>query len=1423
MSNSLTTKTNINPYNNDFDTDKQFNQILFKPAVAVQARELTQLQSILQEQIRRFGNNIFREGTIIDGCAFSYNDRHDYVKIKDNNSDNNLINLDDSFIDYVVKSSSGVEGVIDNVINGLESQAPNLKTIYIGYNKTGTGGEKTFQADETLSIYNGDTLVMTVTAASADVNAIGHGFTVTCSDGIIFSKGHFLNIKSKTVIVSNYNDVPDQVSVGFDVSESIVTSDVDNSLLDNAAGFNNENAPGADRLKLSPFLISIPTADATTNANFLSIMDFQAGLPIAKRTTTQYNAVSDELARRTNEESGSYTVNTNDIGIESPVNIDAFNRVANANISASSQFELTIGPGLHYVNGYRTEQLNTTRIQIPRANNINTKDDVTISTGAGQYILINEYLGTFKPHEATIVDLYDTAAERLTNSTAIGSTGEGTKIGTARVKAIEFDQDGEAGQADGQYRLYIFDIKMNEGQDFKNVRGVFVSGGIADIVLTDGDARIHNERSSPPIYDLEHAGLTSARNCEYIYRTSKTTSNASSNTIDLSADTNTVFPYASGDLNETQKRDFIVIAKKTVAGITNNHIINSDDISIEINSDRNSAAIDISGAYDSGQYNGRLEVIHNLLRQSVSPINKNKKEGIFIRIDTSSINIDVDNEPICLGFPDVIEITNVYKGDSNWDYDVDDDSNSNEEGDETNTVNFQNVTNSFILKRNDHDEYYGLSEAIKKKSLTLATGDRLVFELKLLSHGTRSAGQGFYTVSSYRGTDGNPDLDSPYIYTSEKYGDQYDLRNAVDFRPAVSNTAAQAITSTGASINPSSVETFAAGDLFLAAPSKEFICNIEYSLPRIDRIIITEAGYIDVLHGTYSQQAQQPLPPPIKDGSLSLGIINIPPFPSRTPSEAIKVDRQNESIMVVRENSKRYTMEDISSIDRRLKNIEYYTTLNTLEQQTADLVITDKDGNDRFKAGILVDTCSDFNTADTDSDEFKIALDSSETSFTPKFKQRIINLKHANNAGCIHFTDFNILTPAGQEQPIIEQTVATDSRTCTENFYKFNGVIKIDPSYDPGYSEKDIPNNPIVIDTISSVNRVFKEFPSTYPLTKVSSGDKAGSETGSSYTSANGGKKIDVDYSGWRKFNAAGGWNRGGWSFGAAAGSGHGSTYRNNKKPTSSDVYDEIVKETKVTVKQNINIVGDFVRDVQFNPFMRAKTIKIVATGLRPETKHYFFFDEQNVNEYVRRGQPTVEIEGKPFTDNPKNVRGISAAVGDNGVMSDSSGRLYAIFKLPKGKFNIGDRQLVIMDQNDITEKDIATSKAQIKYSAYNYYTSKTGLTIATRPPEVDVPVRNDVDKAPLVPSDDYDKPVETTYVYDSSWGDTDRYLSDSYSGKDGKTYTPTYPYNVDVSVKYTSTSNTTINGDGDLTNNPNEDYYDFYKYFGSGRRFGGF
>lgn len=75
------TNLNINPYYDDFDSSNNFYKVLFKPGFPVQARELTTLQSILQDQIESFGSYVFKEGSMVIPGSITYDPQYYAVKL----------------------------------------------------------------------------------------------------------------------------------------------------------------------------------------------------------------------------------------------------------------------------------------------------------------------------------------------------------------------------------------------------------------------------------------------------------------------------------------------------------------------------------------------------------------------------------------------------------------------------------------------------------------------------------------------------------------------------------------------------------------------------------------------------------------------------------------------------------------------------------------------------------------------------------------------------------------------------------------------------------------------------------------------------------------------------------------------------------------------------------------------------------------------------------------------------------------------------------------------------------------------------------------------------------------------------------------------------------------------------------------------
>jgi hypothetical protein len=151
---ALQTDLNVAPYYDDYDPKKDYYRVLFQPGAAVQARELNQLQSILQNQIEKFGDNIFKRGTIIEGCNISLHPILPYVKIKDVQTDGAPVNISE-YDSLYVKNIANLSAFIVKTVAGYESRTPDLNTLYIKYNNSGDNGlTSTFSSDDTLTVYD---------------------------------------------------------------------------------------------------------------------------------------------------------------------------------------------------------------------------------------------------------------------------------------------------------------------------------------------------------------------------------------------------------------------------------------------------------------------------------------------------------------------------------------------------------------------------------------------------------------------------------------------------------------------------------------------------------------------------------------------------------------------------------------------------------------------------------------------------------------------------------------------------------------------------------------------------------------------------------------------------------------------------------------------------------------------------------------------------------------------------------------------------------------------------------------------------------------------------------------------------------------------------------------------------------------------
>ena len=130
---SQKTNLNINPYYDDYDSEKNFYKVLFKPGFPVQARELTTLQSLLQGQIESFGSHIFKEGSVVVPGNISFDGQFYAVKLNATSSGVDVALYIENFVGKkIVGSVSGTTARIQRVEYADENNFENL-TIYVKY------------------------------------------------------------------------------------------------------------------------------------------------------------------------------------------------------------------------------------------------------------------------------------------------------------------------------------------------------------------------------------------------------------------------------------------------------------------------------------------------------------------------------------------------------------------------------------------------------------------------------------------------------------------------------------------------------------------------------------------------------------------------------------------------------------------------------------------------------------------------------------------------------------------------------------------------------------------------------------------------------------------------------------------------------------------------------------------------------------------------------------------------------------------------------------------------------------------------------------------------------------------------------------------------------------------------------------------
>jgi len=269
------TNLNISPYYDDFSKDNQFYRVLFNPGRPVQARELSTLQSILQDQIETFGSHMFKEGSMVIPGNTSYDYEYYSLKLNSDHLGTPVSLYVENLKGKILKGEdSGIKVKIDNYALPENSTEVTHLTLFVKYIDSGDNNEVAFMTDgenlvvEESFIYGNTQITAGETVASLiDQDASKTGSAVSIGDGVFFIRGHFVNVSADKIVLDPYSNIPNY-RVGLFIQEEIIQAKDDSSLFDNARGFSNFAAPGADRLKIKTTLTKKPSEHYKWIANY---------------------------------------------------------------------------------------------------------------------------------------------------------------------------------------------------------------------------------------------------------------------------------------------------------------------------------------------------------------------------------------------------------------------------------------------------------------------------------------------------------------------------------------------------------------------------------------------------------------------------------------------------------------------------------------------------------------------------------------------------------------------------------------------------------------------------------------------------------------------------------------------------------------------------------------------------------------------------------------------------------------------------------------------------------------------------------------------------------------------------------------------------------------------------------------------------
>jgi hypothetical protein len=1341
----------IEPFFDDFSEDKKFHRILFRPGYAVQARELTQLQTLLQQQISRHGDHIFKEGAMVIPGQISYDLTLKYVKLEFSQN----VNAEQILSTLKGNEVTNSAGLTAKIIDYALPEGDDPYTIFVRYLNTvqdSNGNNiRNYVPDDVLTPVDA-TLGTGLNLTVPDVGSFaGNASSATIERGVYYIKKNFVLAQQQLIILNKYDNTP-TYRVGLKATESIIYPEEDENLLDNALGSPNYAAPGAARYVIDLTLTKLPL-NSSTDEDFVDLLRLNNGKVIFKVDRTQYAELEKTLARRTYDESGDYALSpfgiqvkeyrnnlrgpwragtpfiqgdlithippdsittyyfvatTNGIsgnsiptfvvsGLVSDLIVDGgvsweyisnpgFNQGINSFLTSDNTFAnftvndhlrlagmlaLGVEAGKAYVRGYEIEKLATEYVtsfksrNLPAGSNALAKylglaassDNTTtipaitdsisgykttnIDVSIGNYVIVNSV--KYLPNITTLAEV------NLYSVNLAGSLVNTNIIGKARVRAFEKHETGT-------YKLFLFDIRMNQGRNFTEVKSVYTTQFAfqCNLVLEDSKAVIKEPALNSLIFDLPDYAINDISNVTHTSVVSLTNTGGVPAAITGAASVSFTAPNGYTFESELDDDNYILVSNATNTAADPNilagTILTGSFYSYSISGNGNTITISstqsritnisytlfatIKRSASSNATQPRKSIVDatqtltsTTVAQATSTIVAGGTYRIVVVGNTNFTSIGAPSNTAGVTFkatgtttgtgtvttsiPSEIALNNAYVTRivsvlmDNRGFVINGTPN-------TSPIYNTNITNRYIFSDNQD------ATAIRRSSIILTGGalaptGPIQIKYEFMNDTSVNPG-GFYGVGSYSYTGSN--ISYEQIGTASNYS----LRDSVDFRPTEE----------------------AGGYRLKYFPKFGTSISVTYNnyLSRVDNISLSSAGEFINTRGVPSSTSVEPTTP---NSSMKLARINIEPY---------TFNRGNSvGALISRVENKRYTMRDIGKIERRVQDLEYYTALSLTELETKNMQVVDSTGLDRYQNGFLVDSFDGQGVGNAASDDWNASIDMQKKELRPFFSQRQVNLLENVNSNTknTYRVSGDLVTLPYTEVEVAWAKQSKASVQVPVNPYSiasYKGIVSLNPWSDTWFSTHYRPD--VIVNDESQYQAIVQKAEQDGILgtvwnswqTAFSSSRSLGtrlealakwSQSDTSILNAqnNGGDfwRNRTTFTG-EELDFIGNTNRDVGS--AQATSVAGSRVLTIETSAVETTSKRSGTRSFVVDKVDSRVVEDRVVGTQIVPFIRPRAVLFVGYGFKPSTRMYSYFDNVIVDEYIT---PAVKLLTSPITN----------------------------------------------------------------------------------------------------------------------------------------------------------------------------------------------